>query len=94
MQRDLVARAREGDHDAFTSLVAVSIDSLYSTARLILRSDDLAEDAVQDALSRAWLGIRSLRDPDRNVPGAYLPPSEPGAPHRTLREWRACSLGV
>jgi RNA polymerase sigma-70 factor, ECF subfamily len=65
MQRDLVARAREGDHDAFTSLVAVSIDSLYSTARLILRSDDLAEDAVQDALMRAWLGIRSLRDPDR-----------------------------
>jgi hypothetical protein len=42
MQRDLVTRAREGDHDAFTALVAVSIDNLYATARLILRSDDLA----------------------------------------------------
>jgi len=65
MQRDLVVRAREGDHDAFTALVAASINGLYATARLILRNDDLAEDAVQDALVRAWSNIRSLRDPDR-----------------------------
>lgn len=65
MQRDLVDRARQGDHDAFTVLVAGSINSLYATARLILRTDDRAEDAVQDALVQAWLGIRALRDPDR-----------------------------
>ena len=65
MRHDLAARAREGDHDAFTQLVAGSIGQLYHTARLILGRDDLAEDAVQEALMRAWLGIRSLREPQR-----------------------------
>ncbi len=58
-------RAQAGDHDAFTALIARSIDRLYHTARLILRSDDRAEEAVQEALVGAWLAIRSLRDPDR-----------------------------
>lgn len=65
MQRDLVLRARNGDHDAFTSLAADAIDRLHGTARLILRSDDLAGDAVQEALMAAWLHIRAVRDPDR-----------------------------
>lgn len=65
MQRDLVARAQEGDHDAFTGLVTASIGDLYAIARLILRSDEQAEDAVQDALVRAWLDLRGLRDADR-----------------------------
>ena len=65
MDRELVIRAQAGDADAFTSLVGSTVDGLYSTARLILRRDDDAEDAVQDALLRAWLGIRGLRDPDR-----------------------------
>jgi RNA polymerase sigma-70 factor (ECF subfamily) len=65
MERDLIARAKAGDHDAFTALVESSIGGLYRTARLILRADDLAQDAVQDALIRAWTGIRALRDPDR-----------------------------
>ena len=65
MQRDLVLRARDGDHDAFTSLAADAFDRLHRTARLILRSDDLASDAVQEALMSAWLHIRAVRDPDR-----------------------------
>lgn len=65
MHQDLVRRAQNGDKDAFTTLVAHAIDGLYATARLILRSDDRAQDAVQDALIRAWLGIRGLREPDR-----------------------------
>ena len=65
MQRDLVLRARDGDHDAFTALAAGAFDRLHRTARLILRSDDLAADAVQEALLAAWLHIRAVRDPDR-----------------------------
>jgi RNA polymerase sigma-70 factor (ECF subfamily) len=65
MQRDLVLRARNGDHDAFTALAASAFDRLHRTARLILRSDDLAADAVQEALLAAWLHIRAIRDPDR-----------------------------
>ena len=39
MQRDLVIRARNGDHDAFSALAAGAVDRLHRTARLILRSD-------------------------------------------------------
>ena len=65
MQRDLVLRARDGDHDAFTALAAGAFDRLHRTARLILRSDDRAADAVQESLTAAWLHIRAVRDPDR-----------------------------
>jgi RNA polymerase sigma-70 factor, ECF subfamily len=65
MQRDLVLRASAGDHVAFTALITDLHDRLHRTARLILRSDDEASDAVQDALIAAWVHIRAVRDPDR-----------------------------
>ena len=65
MQRDLVEAARRGDHEAFEVLASTAGDRLYATARLILRSSDLAEDAVQETLIRAWRQLPSLRDPDR-----------------------------
>ena len=65
MDRDLVVRAREGDHDAFAQLVARSIGRLNAIARLILNDYARAEDAVQDALVDAWRDLRGLRDPDR-----------------------------
>jgi RNA polymerase sigma-70 factor (ECF subfamily) len=65
MQRDLVIRARSGDHDAFSSLAAGAVDRLHRTAWLILRSDADAADAVQEALLAAWLHIVAVRDPDR-----------------------------
>lgn len=65
MTRDLVEAARRGDHEAFEVLAAASGDRLYAVARLILRSSDLAEDAVQEALVRAWQQLPSLRDPER-----------------------------
>jgi RNA polymerase sigma-70 factor, ECF subfamily len=65
MHPDLILRARNGDHDAFTTLAGDAFDRLHRTARLILRSDDLAADAVQEALVSAWLHIRAVRDPDR-----------------------------
>jgi RNA polymerase sigma-70 factor, ECF subfamily len=65
MHRDLVIRARSGDHDAFSTLAAAAADRLHRTAWLILRSDDDAADAVQDALLAAWLHIAAVRDPER-----------------------------
>ncbi|MFL5675515.1 MAG: RNA polymerase sigma factor [Chloroflexota bacterium] len=64
-QRSLVDRAKQGDHDAFAALVHGSIGRLDVAARLILRDPELARDAVQDALFRAWRDLRALRDPDR-----------------------------
>ena len=64
-QRQLVDRARRGDHDAFAQLVHASVARLETAARLILRDPELARDAVQDALFRAWRDLPGLRDPDR-----------------------------
>ena len=65
-QRGLVERARQGDHDAF----AVLVDPCTSrgwTRRLGSSSGtpELARDAVQEALIRAWRDLPGLRDPDR-----------------------------
>jgi RNA polymerase sigma-70 factor (ECF subfamily) len=65
MRRDLVEAARRGDHEAFEVLATSAGDRSYAVARLILRSADLAEDAVQEALVHAWRQLPSLRDPDR-----------------------------
>jgi RNA polymerase sigma factor (sigma-70 family) len=65
MQRDLVKRAMAGDHEAFSELARDSIGRLYAVARLILRDQDRAEDATQEALVAAWRDLSALRDPDR-----------------------------
>ena len=64
MQRDLVERAMAGDRDAFTELGRGQIDRLYAIARLILRDEDRAHDATQEALIGAWRDLKGLRDPD------------------------------
>ena len=65
MQRELVERARRGDHDAFAALAGAAITRLDRAAWLILRDAEQAKDAVQDALVRAWRDLPTLRDPDR-----------------------------
>src|SRR5260221_13281351 len=65
MQRDLVERAMAGDHEAFSELARLSIGRLYAVARLILRDQERAEDATQEALVAAWRDLSGLRDPDR-----------------------------
>jgi RNA polymerase sigma-70 factor (ECF subfamily) len=64
MQRELISRAQAGDHDAFAVLVRSSLPRLLGAARLILRDQDRAQDAVQEALVLAWKHIRALRDPE------------------------------
>jgi len=64
-QRGLVERARGGDHDAFAAVAGVALARLDAAARLILRDRELARDAVQEALIRAWRDLPGLRDPER-----------------------------
>ena len=64
MQRALVERARDGDLDAFSQLAKASFPRLDGVATLILRDPERAQDAVQEALFRAWRDLRALRDPD------------------------------
>ena len=65
MSRDLVERARKGDHDAFAELAGAAISRLDATAWLMLRDQERAMDAVQNTLMRAWRDLPTLRDPDR-----------------------------
>jgi RNA polymerase sigma-70 factor (ECF subfamily) len=65
MRRDLIERAMAHDHEAFTELARLTIDKLYAIARLILRDEYRAEDAVQEALVACWRDIAALRDPER-----------------------------
>ena len=65
LQADLVDRARSGDREAFAVLAGGAVDRLYAIARLVLRDADLAQDATQDALVRAWRDLPTLRDVER-----------------------------
>ena len=62
---ELVVRAREGDRDAFSELAARSIGRLTAVARMILRDEYAAQDAVQETFIEAWRSLPGLREPDR-----------------------------
>jgi RNA polymerase sigma factor (sigma-70 family) len=61
---DLVERARAGDHTAFAILARSAFGRMYGAAKLILRDQYAAEDAVQEALLLAWRHVATIRDPD------------------------------
>ncbi len=60
----LIARARDGDADAFCSLYGLYRDRLYRYAFYRLRSAADAEDAVAECVLSAWKQIGSLRQPE------------------------------
>jgi RNA polymerase sigma-70 factor (ECF subfamily) len=65
VDRALVEQAQRGDRDAFAVLASATIDRLYAIARITLRDQDRAEDAVQETLVRCWRDLPSLREPER-----------------------------
>ena len=90
MQAELVDRARHGDREAFGVLAGGAVDRLYAIARLILRDAELAQDATQEALVRAWRDLPSLRDVERFDAWLYrliVRSSADVGRHR--RRWRA-----
>ena len=52
------------NRQAFETLVLPHLDAAYNLARWLLRSDQAAEDAVQDASMRAFRYLDSLRGND------------------------------
>jgi RNA polymerase sigma-70 factor (ECF subfamily) len=65
-ERELVRRARRGDERAFTELVRMHQEIAFRVAYLI--SGGEAEDAVQEALLKAWRALGRFR------PGAPFRP--------------------
>ena len=91
MTSELVERAQRGDHEAFDALASAAYHRLYAIARRILRDGYAAEDAVQDALVKAWRDLRGLRDPEAfdawlhrssSTPARPGPADRAGAPSR------------
>ncbi|WP_409305028.1 RNA polymerase sigma factor [Peribacillus sp. SCS-155] len=54
---NLMNRIRLGDEIAFSQLVEEFLASAYKTAYLVLRSKEMAEDAVQTALEDCYISI-------------------------------------
>jgi RNA polymerase sigma-70 factor, ECF subfamily len=69
-EQGLVEAAQRGDEHAFRRLIEPHRDRLRSRCYRVLRSQDDADDALQETLVRAWRGLRGL-DHDRSV-GPWL----------------------
>src|SRR5512141_729497 len=57
----LVAHAKTGDREAFRAIMQRCNQRLFRVARAVLRNDDEAEDALQDAYLHAFEGIAAFR---------------------------------
>ncbi len=54
---DLVARAKQGDREAFEALVRLHADRLHAVVRRLVDDPGEAEEATQEAFLRAWRSI-------------------------------------
>lgn len=62
---ELLARLRAGDEGAFRELVREQMPILLRVTRRLLRSEDEARDAVQDAFVAAFRGLERFRGESR-----------------------------
>src|SRR5689334_2282181 len=61
-QQVLAVRALSGDEDAFEEILDRYKGLMLRTAYNIVKDQDIAEDAVQNALIQAWMHLPSLRE--------------------------------
>lgn len=83
---ELVCRARTGDRDAFAELVLRHTATVRRLAARMLGNDELARDAVQEAVVLALVNLDRLANPGRF--GAWLCGIALNVARRWLRETR------
>jgi RNA polymerase sigma-70 factor (ECF subfamily) len=64
-EHELYRAAIHGDRDAFEMIIRTHSRSLFAITYGILRNREEAEDAVQDALVKAWKSRWRVRDPKK-----------------------------
>src|SRR6204780_3822685 len=60
-ERDLIASVQSGQHELFYELVRPYERRVYAAALAILRNEQDAEDAAQEAMLKAFANIRQFR---------------------------------
>ncbi|MCL2811422.1 MAG: sigma-70 family RNA polymerase sigma factor [Clostridia bacterium] len=72
MQEDIIlAKARQGDADAFEQLVTPYERKLYAVCLRLMSSPQDAQDALQDAMLRLWRGLQDFDERARFATWAY-----------------------
>jgi len=61
----LLASAAAGDENAFASIVAAHHEDMRRVCVVVVGSEDIADEAVEAAWSKAWQKLGSVRDPAR-----------------------------
>ena len=64
-EREVYRAAIHGDRDAFEMIIRTQSRNLFAIAYGILQNREEAEDAVQDALVKAWKSRWRVRDPEK-----------------------------
>src|SRR6266702_659304 len=64
-EREMYRAAIRGDRDAFEMIIRTHSRTLFAIAYGILQNREEAEDAVQDALVKAWKSRWRVRDPEK-----------------------------
>jgi RNA polymerase sigma-70 factor, ECF subfamily len=65
IDRSLIDRARNGDLDAFESIVRARMDAVYRLTSAILGNEADARDAAQETFVAVWRQLRRLREPEK-----------------------------
>src|ERR1700745_3686943 len=63
--REVYRAAIHGDREAFEMIIRTQSRALFAIAYGILQNREEAEDAVQDALVKAWKSRWCVRDPEK-----------------------------
>lgn len=66
--REAALQKDQGQAEQFTQAVRAHRDAMFRLARGMLRNDWDAQDAVSEAIGKAWRAYGNLRDPDRSRP--------------------------
>src|SRR5437588_4182204 len=64
-EREVYQAAIHGDREAFEMIIRTQSRALFAIAYGILQNREEAEDAVQDALVKAWKSRWRVRDPEK-----------------------------
>jgi RNA polymerase sigma-70 factor (ECF subfamily) len=67
----LIARAQEGDQDAFAVLVRTHQRQVYALALRMLRENEAAYEATQEVFLAAWQGLRGFKGKARFATWLY-----------------------